>query len=550
MAQVPGSEQVPQVGLRNTRDIIAVPRNAEIEAQTQAASATVRLVESLADQQNELAAQRADLETARELEDLRQRYETDDDWMTAPTRARAEAEAIMTARGATLRGATTQRAWAARSMERLNQFDGVMRRQSRERGVSLTRAEIIRFGEEAEQIAGDLTRPEEERRLATENFVASLESAERRGLLDPDQSAEIEARFTESVRRRVSQGLEAEWRQRIDLDPDDLAAEIDAGEGQWSVVDANVRASWVREARQAGAAAAINDALEETVRTGVVIGEESDRLAGRWAYLGEGARLQYAERAAAALRTHRAASALGSLAGLSLAEIADRADQADDAGGDGSWTGPAARAHLRAARSDPAAYINSTQPTVATARERLRRAREAAAQEGAPPEAATLAQEAAYAYGVALLQMQDAIGVPPGRQRLYERPTVESWARRIRSLPVARQAATIEALPEQLIEFWGGDENLAARALQEHLEALAVAEAQPGLAPPPNAANAAGQGASYDAVRDQIVRLIGIGADLDAPQVAAMVNALSPADRNRLMTDPAIARATGMETEQ
>jgi hypothetical protein len=550
MAQVPGSDAVPQVGLTNTRDIVAVPRSAELDAQTRFAGAAVRVVEGIADQQNEIAANRADLEAARQLEDIRQRYEADDDWMTAPTRARAEAQVVLAGHGAGLRGAATQRAWVQRSGERLLQFEGVMRSQSRARGVSLTRAEIVRFGDEAEQAAGDLTRPEEERRLAALNFTALLDSAEQRGLLDPDQGAELESRFTESVRRRVSQGLEAEWRQRIDMDPDDLAVEMEAAEGPWAVVDPNVRASWVREARQAGASAAINQALEETVRTGQIIGEDDERLADRWDYLGEGARLQYAERASAALRTHRAATALGSLSGLSLAEIAARADQASEGGGgDGDWTGPAAVAHLRAARSDPAAYINSTQPTVSQARARLRAAREAAAAEGAGPEAAANASEAGYAYGLALLQMQDAIGVPPGRQRLYERSAVDGWARRTRSLPVDRQAAAIERLPEQLIEYWG-DDTLAARALQEHVEAFAVAQAQPGLMPPPDSAVNAGQGASYDNVRDRIVRLMGIGADLDSPQVAAMVGALSPADRSRLMTDPAIARASGMEPPQ
>lgn len=541
MATVPGSEQVPQVAERNTRDIIAVPQDAALDAQTRAAGAAVRLVEGLADQQNEIAANRADMEAARQLEDIRQRYETDDDWQTSPERARLEAQAVLETHGASLRGAATQRAWQARAQDRLMRFEGVMRQQSRERGVSLTRAEIIRFGDEAQELAGDLTRSDEERETAIANFVGLLQSAEDRGLLDPDSGAELESRFQEQVRRRVGQGLEAEWRQRVDLDPDDLAAEIEAAEGDWDQVDPNTRAAWVREARQAGAQAAINDALEETLRTGVIIGENDERLAGRWDYLSEGARLQYAERASVALRTHRAAAALGSLSGLSLAEIAARADEADAAGGsDGNWTVPAAQAHLRAARSDPAAYVNRTQPTVEMARTRLREARAAAAQEGAGPEAAVNATEAAYAYGLALLQMQDAIGIPPGRQRLYERSAVDAWARRVRALPPDRQTAAVESLPEQLMEYWGED-NLAARAVSEHMEAFAVA--QPGA---PDPVSNAGQGANYEATRDQIVRMIGIGADLDSDQVTAMVRALSPADRARLMTDPAIARAAGL----
>lgn len=551
MAQVPGSDAVPQVGLQQTRDIIEVPRDAGLDTQVRAASATVRLVEGLADQQNEIAANRADMLAARQLEDIRARFETDDDWMTAPERARQEAEIILKTHGETLRGAASQRAWAARSTERLLQFEGRMRTQSRERGVSLTRAEIVRFGDEAEQLAGDLTRSEDERTTAVNNFVALLDSAEARGLLAPDQGAELESRFTEQVRRRVGQGLEAEWRTRLDLDPDELAAEMEAAEGPWSTLDANTRATWVREARQTGAATALNEALEETVRTGRIIGEGDPRLADRWQYLNEGARLSYASEAARAQATHRAAVTLGELSGLSLAEIAARADQADEAGGgDGeSWTSPAARVLLRAARSDPAAYINQTQGTVAQARDRLRQARTAAAAEGATTEQQMAASEAATAYGLALLQMQDAIGVPPGRQRLYERSTVESWARRVRSLPADRQSATLDRLGEQLVDYWG-DETLAARALQEHVEAFAVTPAQAGLAPSPDRATSAGQGASYDSVRGQLVRLIGIGADLDSPQVASMINALSPADRQRLMNDPELVRLAGVEPEQ
>lgn len=550
MARAPNSADVDQVQLRNTRDVVQVPGSPVIEARSRFAGAVQEVVGRIADQENELAANRADLEAARELESIRQRYETDDDWQTAPDRARVEAQAVLAARGAGLRGEATQRAWSARSMERLGQFESVVRRQSRERGVSLARAEIIRFGEEAEATAGDLTQPEDVRRLAATNYAAALARAEERGFYDPEQVEQLTVQFGDRVRQRVTQGLEAEWVQRLERDPDDLAAEIEAGEADWGAVQPDTRARWVREARQAGARAAVNDALQEALRTGQVVREDDPRLADRWSHLGEGARLSYAAQASTAVNTHRAAAALGELSGLSLAEIAVRADQATAAGGSGGGgaQGAAARALIRAAERDPVSYVIGTQPVAQAARDRMIAARRAAAGADATPDARAEATAATMEYGMQVLQLQDAVGVSRSDQRLYPTQQTASWAARIRSLPLDRQQATIQALPDQLIEMWG-DQNLAERALAEHMQAYVYAQPAPGNAPPPDPATSAGQGASYDAVRQRLLRLVEIGAGLDSAEAMSMVNALTPADRARLATDPEIARALGMPVE-
>lgn len=534
MPRVPTSEDVPQVGLQQTRDIISVPENAAIDARSRFATAAQEVVGRIADQQNEAALNLADTEAAAQLAGIQEKYANDDDWQTAPARARAEAEAFLQARGGQLRGQAAQQMWTARSADRLAQFDVRVRAQARERGAQIAVGDVIRLGDRAEELAGDLSQPEDVRRSAAENYVIAVAGLEDRGFVTPDRAAELETRFAERVRARVQQGLEGEFYTRLQRDPDELAGEIEGGEDQWGTMPADWRARAVRDAREQGARLAVSEALLHTVQTGELIPETDDRLAGRWAHLGPEARLQYAEHAASARATYEAARALGDTTGLSLPELAARADTARS-----SVDGRAARAHIRAIQADPVGYLIQTNPAVDQAYRRLQQAIVARDAPGATDEARLAATLAHRQYGELLLRAQEAIGVPSGDRRLYSPQLLDQWAARVRARGDQVTADTVAQLQSRLLTQWGS-QDLRDRAFLEHLEALDRAATRPDLAPPPSPADqpaGAVQGANYDTVRGQLLALRRAGMPVDAAPFQMLMGRLAPADRQRLMDD-------------
>lgn len=526
MPRLPGPEDVPEIGLRNTRDVITPPRSAVLDEAVRTVDRVGELVGRIADQQNEVALNRADVETAVELDTIRERYRTDDDWETAPERAREEADAALKARGATLRGAAAQRAWEMRSAERLGRFHLDMRGQSRERGAAMARADLLKLGEASEAAAGDLANSEAVRQTAVQAYAAAIDSALERGMLDPDDAARLESAFAANVRSRVQDGLRAEVTERIALDPGELADELEDPESDFRTLDADERARLVRQARAGAASMAIDDALEHTLRTGEIVGETHPRLAGGWVALGDGARLQYAERASRMLAANRFARQTGDLAGLSLADIAARADQAQDASEEA-----AARAVLRTVARDPASYMlaqpNNIEPL------RARAAQAAAASRAAPDnsEAQMAATQARGAYAQATVAAQAALGVPSGDIRINTQASLQDWARRIHALPPDRQQAVLDRLGEQMLSMYG-DEDLAQRAIEEHLSAYygGAGQASAGHEPAQRAAS----GADGENVRGLIERAITAGHDPGGPVVQSYLSRLPPAERARV----------------
>ena len=531
MAQAPRSSDVPEVGLRNTRDVIPIPRSAALQEGVRTADAVGRVINTIADQQNEIALSRLDTETAVELDAIRERYRTDDDWQTAPQRARAEAETLLATRGESLRGAAARRVWEGRSADRLGRFELTMRAQSRERGASLARADLVKLGETSERTAGDLTQSEDTRELAVRNYAAAIESAIRNGLIDPDDGARLETIFADNVRRRVQDGLRAEIAERLDMDPDVLAEELADDAGAFVTLDPDERARLARTARSAAASMAIDAALEHTLRTGEILGENDERLAGGWDALGDGARLRYAQQAAAMAQMHRLAGEMGDLSGLSLAEIAARADDAQGSGA-GGGRGAAPRAALRVIRNDPAGYVLSTQDTIRRLQQQAAQAVRAANAAPDDAEARLAAVQARRAYATATLNAQAALGLSRGQQRINSAADVDAWARRVRGLPPERQQAAIDALPQTLLRMYG-DEDLAERATLEHLEAF-YANPDARTAPAPDPATNAATGADVGAVRAQILRAIENGGAITDPHVQVLLARLPPRERERV----------------
>lgn len=534
MPQAPGPENVPQIPLQNTRDVVAIPRDPVPAEAQRTVDAAVEAVNRISDQQSQIALSQADTEMAVELDRIAERYRADDDWQTAPTRARAEAETMFRERGARLRGAAAQRAWSERTVERLGRFELGMRAQSRDRGAQLARANLTSLGQSAEALAGDLSQTEDARATAVNNYIASLDSAERAGLVDADDAARMEAAFSENVRRRVQDGLRAEVIERIEMDPADLAAELADDDGPFRMLDPDERARLTRQATQAAGAMAIDDALERTLRTGEIEGE--DELGIDWSAMGDGARLRYAERASAMAEAHDLAAEMGSIAGLSLSEIAQRADAARAAG---QANGGAAGAMLRTARRDPAAYVLSANPLVeqlagevVSARQALREAQGSGDAE-AISAARTALRRAQNSYTSESLRAQDAMGIPPSRQRVYDEATISAWARRVAAMPETEQAAALGALTRQLQERFVNQDHIE-RAAAEHIEALTVARGQGMSAPPPAADVGAAQGYEPASVRAQITRAIENGHGLQDPYVQVLLARLAPAERARV----------------
>lgn len=540
MAGVPGPDDVPQVGLRNTQDVVPVPGSAIVRSRAALADAGVALTERITDQQNELALARADIDAARELEAIRVRMLTDNDWQSQPTRARAEADTVLKTHGERLRGDQTQRAWQVRSGQRLNEFSSGMLQQSRERGADLARADLVALQTHALEVAGDLSLGEDVRQIAVRNYAGALERAQAAGLIAPDWAAADQARFAEAVRGRVQEGLRAEFVERLDLDPDDLATDIEDDEGPFRVMPPDDRARMARQARQQAAQFAIDDVLEETLTSGVIVGEDDPRLAGIWAHLGANARLDYARNAANARDLHDTAAAMGDLTGLSMAEILVRADEAQ--ANNNRATSFAAGVHVASMRADPAAYALQNTPNLSLLQQRASQA--VAAAQAAPDdsEARINAVRARQAYVIASMEAQMALGLPSTQVRIHTAGQVGDWARRVRRHAPDQQQALLDALPAQMLRMYG-DEALAERAVEEHTDAYYRAQNQGMAAPPPDPAVAAAQGADYDVLRGRILRALRNGSDLDDPVLDTMIGRLSPADRTRLMQDPEIAQA-------
>lgn len=541
MARAPNVEDVPEAGLRQTADVVPIPQSASLQAATRVADATRTVIEEIADQQNEIALAQADTEAARGLDGILERYRTDDDWQTQPERGRVEATALLGGYAANLRGERTQRAWVLRTAQRLESFDRAVATQSRERGAELARADLVRLHTQSLEIAGDLSLPEEQRRLATTNYAGALARAQERGLVGEDWAAAREVEFAEAVRGQVREGLRGEFTDRITMDPDELADELDDPEGPWMEIDPAERARMRRQALQSAASMTMDDILEETLRTGVIVGDDDPRLADRWQYLGDGARLQYAERASNAVRIHQRAAALGELSTLSLPEIVARADEA----GEDSPIGWGGRQLVRGMMNDPAAYVQSTQPNIELLRTRAVEAVRAAQQNPENRDLALAAVTARQQYAYGQVEAQASLGLSSGQIRITPRAQLEDWVRRVRRQSPDDQQRTLDGLADQLYAMYG-DEDLAERTLAEHMEAY-YAMPRGATASAPDPATAAAQGAEYGEVREHILRALRNGADLDDPRLDVLSSRLSPADRRRLMQDPDIAAAGGAQ---
>lgn len=539
MALTPGPMDVARTNLRPTRDVVAIPRNPGSEARTNAIDAATRVVETLADQQNETALAAADIEAGRELEGIRERMLTDDDWETQPVRARTEAQALLETRGQTLRGGRTQRVWQTRSMGRLAEFEGQMRVQSRERGSELARADLTRLWERSVETAGDLTLSEQVRRDAAINYDTALTAAVRRGLVAPDAAARESARFSTEVLGRVRDGLRAEAVERQSLDPADLAAELADDEGPFRALPPDERARFAGAARERAAANVVDSMLEHTLRTGEIISDADERLSAGWDDMGPGARFNYAQRASQAQQIHALASALDTTGEMSLPEIVATAER--DGDDPETW---AARQQLRVIRRDPAAYVLANQPNIDRLREAASQAVERARATPEDPTAQFTATRARLAFVTASIEAQAALGLPPGDVRIMSRAPTRDWAARVRRHPPEDQQAILDALPNQMLRMYG-NEDIADRAVMEHLEAYYARGPAGRDAPAPESDVAAVQGAEYDEVRGRIMRALTAGGDLDDPRIDVLMSRLTPADRRRLMEDEEIVGALG-----
>lgn len=541
MPITPGPEDVPQVALRNTADVVPIPQSATIVARARSADAMGEATGRIAEQQNEIALATADADATTALEEVRVRMLTDNDWQTQPHRAAAEASELYRQHGEKLRGAATRRAWRLRATQRISDFRGSMLTQSRERGGDLARADLIALQTRSLEMAGDLSQAEHVRRTWATNYIGAVQRAEEAGLVAPDWASANLATFAEALKGRVQDGLRGEFIDRLQLDPHELADELEDPNGPFHVMPADERARMGRQARQQAAAFTIDDVLEETLRTGQVVGEDDARLAAGWAHLGDGARLQYAERASNAIAIHRRAAVLGDLDGLSMTEILARADE-NTADADTRW---GAGVHVQAMRADPAAYVRRQNPNLDALRARASQAIAAAQEHPDDSDARLAAVRARQAYVTSSLEAQLALGLPSTRVMMHDRSQLLDWARRVRRHTAAEQNALLEALPAQMLRMYG-DEDLADRAVEEHREAYYAAPS--GLtAPAPDPTEAAAQGATYEDVRTRIVRALNAGSDLDDPVVNTMVRQLPLADRSRLMADPQIRTAGGLE---
>jgi hypothetical protein len=539
MARAPNVEDLPEVGLRNTRDIVPIPERTALNAAIETTDAVRDVVGRIADAQNELALAQADTESAVALDGIRRRYETDDDWETAPTRARLEAETLLRGRGQELRGDATRRAWAQRSSDVLGRFDLAMGAQSRARGQALARANLLRLGETAEATAGDLGNDESTRELAVRNYAGAIDRAEELGLIDPDDAVRLQTAFSERVRGRVQDGLRAEIVERLDLDPAELADDLADPESDFRTLDPDERARYQRQAAANASGQAVDRALQHTLRTGEILSE--DAIGVDWTALGDGARIQYASRVASMASAHAYAVASGDLAGRSLAEIMAAADEGE------SVRGRSARGHLLAARADPPGYVAATQPNVAFLRDRLHDA--VAAAEAAPDDTdlRRRAVEARRAYANAQINAQSALGLSSGDIRVIDPAAITRWVRLVRGrLSPEQQEVQLSNLYERLEELYGGSldgrDDLVDRVYSEFLEGYANAPLTTATTAP-DPASVAAEGADYGVVRDQIARMIRSGGDLDDPRIDAALGRLNDADRNRLMRDPVIAEA-------
>lgn len=540
MPRTPGPEDVQQVGLRPTRDVVSISPGRAGAAQTAAFDRAAELTGRLADQQNELALHRADLEAQRALDGIRERMLTDDDWETQPKRAREEASAVFELAGQNLRGSATQRVWQARSMDALGRFETQMRGQARARGAELVRADLTRMGADALETAGDLTQSEEVRRAAVLGYTASLQSAAERGLIGEDAVAREVVQFTENVRNRARDGLRSEIIARLSLDPDILAEELGDPEGPFSDLPPDERARYAAQASQQAGLRVIDSVLEETLRTGTIVSDQDARLAGIWDDLDPGARLNYARRAAEASQLHGLAAAIDSTAGLSLPQIMERADRPGSSDPE-AW---AARQRLNAMRGDPAAYMRANDPTLAALLAEAQRAFDASQQAPNDANARINAAIARQSYGRAMMTAQATLGLGPSQRRLLDRAATEDWARRVRRHPVAAQQRMLAELERQMLRQWV-DEDLASQATADHMDAyyrLGGSSGAPGAPPQPAQQDvSAAQGADYDAVRSSVLRSLNQGGDPD--MVGMLLSRLSPADQARLLSDQEVLDA-------
>lgn len=546
MPRVPGPEDIQQVGIRQTRDVTSIQPSQVVTARRQAMDRAVEITGHIADQQNEVAVHRADLQVQRGLDAIRERMLTDDDWETQPKRAREEAEVLFQTAGATLRGSRTQRAWEMHTMDSMGRFESQMRGQARQRGAELMRADLTRLGQDALETAGDLRQSEHVRRSAVVNYTAAVQSAANRGLIAEDAAAREVLQFTESVRNRARDGLRAEIIERLSLDPDTLAEDLDDPEGPFADLDPDERARYGAQAQQQAGLRVIDSVLEETLRTGTIVSDTDGRLAGVWAHLDPGARLTYARRAAEAAQLHTLAGALESTAGLSLPEIMERADRPGGSDPE-AW---AARQRLTAMRGDPASYMRANDPSLAALLEDAQRAFQAQQQSPDDANARINAAIARQNYGRAMMTAQAVLGLGPSQRRLLDRSATEDWARRVRRHSAADQQRMLGQLEAQMLRQWV-DEDLAGQAVADHLDAyyrLGGAAGAPGT---PATALAqpevqAAQGADYDAVRSSVVRSLNQGGDPD--MVGMLLSRLTPADQARLLSDPEVLAA--MEGDQ
>lgn len=558
MARTPGAfttpDAVPLAPLRNNREVVRIPDDPSLEAMGRMGAAIREIGVRAREQQIQVQVAEADANAAREIGEIEERYRADPDWETAPQRSEQEVTAALQRYGQGLRGTAAQNAWAENTSRTLTQFRQRARVRAVERGTEAARGDIIRFGQQALEAAGNIATADDERRRWVENYAGIVHGAVERGLLGVDDAARLEVEFGENVRRRRAQGLSGEALGLLDTDPSALLTELQTeGGGRYRDMDPDDRARLTHDARRTLGSRNVAAALENTLRTGQITPETDPALAPYWNSLGPTARLEYAQRAAEYRERHSFGAAIATYSGGTLTDAARAAEQADSAA-----ERAGANVVAGAMMNDTASVVRQGDPLVGRAWRTYHAAREAArtATGDAVGPAQTQMRRARRRFAEITIESQLARGVPRSRLRLLTNSELEGWSAQLITRSEAFQMRTLENLEANLVEAFG-DEGLAAIAANEQRRYYAQYRSRNGRSPNPSPAaatpgpardarpTAAARGANYDTVRATVMAVIRAGNTGSDTVVRSHVNRLSPADQQRLLADPEIRALMG-----
>lgn len=525
MAVTPGPGDLATPQAVNERIVVAppvAPPSGVAEQVGVQADVANKLLATLRGQQQQNDVNAADMDASVRLTALRDKYKADKDWQTAPARALAEASEMLGTYGQNMRGVAAQNAWKAQTAQLSTSFHAQVSSDSRQTGVDQAKGEVIAIGDKAVDIAGDITQPLDVRQKAVAAFAASLQGAVDRGLIGEDEAAAREKQFADEAKAKRQNGLQAQALDLLDQNPTALVSQLNDKTSPFAEMEPTTIENLKRMAGRDSAEAVLTQAYTQVARTGEVVPEDSPALKPVWTALGQDAKLQYAERVAAMAEAHATLSGVKSLAGLSLAEIISQADEARRNGTDGRLHGAA----LHMIERDPATYVLTQNPILMASLNRARAALEAAQANPNDPTAKVGLRKARGAYVAQLLDAQDALGLPPGMQRIYRTEDLLKWARNLKQNPDDYQMATLNALPHQMLSLLG-DKKLADKAVDEYMSAYYGVQ----KGPLDTGATAAATGADYATTKLKIKQAIRVG---NQAAIDVLVGRLSKADQLKL----------------